>query len=635
MKGLGFKKGLILSVVLLSIVSLGISNIVSYMNLKNYLLDEVTRSTSTFVKDQGRLIDDYLSAKAAGLHQLAKLYNENKDVDDHVERIIQAAAMLGISNLTIGFDDGVAYQSAVEASWPNHKNPDDYDPRQRPWWSEVQNGSGVVFTDVYIDASINQPMISFGEKINHGALLADIELSRLNEIVGAIDIPGALAFILDADTTILASTTDRLENGKPMSSYPHLKALALAAVSQEELVQPYVNSQGINKLMFSHQVDIGNQKWYLLVSLDESVTFASLAEAKQHAILITLLLVVCGVLISLFILNRLYQPILSLKETVLDLSSGDADLTQRLEVKQQDDLGQIAQGFNEFIQALQQMMLEVKGVSGHLGDNSVALNQQMASNRTVLNTHVIETEQVAAAIEEMNSTAGSVAANATETAQATEETQQVSDGSMRVFYEAQDKIKALTDDVDAVASSVEKMSGDTQNINAILRVIGEITEQTNLLALNAAIEAARAGEHGRGFAVVADEVRNLASRTKSSTIEIEQVLAELMSGNTAMQEAMAKTKQRSHDVLSSTEDVQHNLQLMEQGVNKINGLNTQIATAAEEQSSVTHQISENVAKMNQLTQELSDSGTLTAERSTQIATASEQLSAMVERFRLE
>lgn len=635
MKSLGFKRGLIVSVVLLSIVSLSISNILSYINLKSNLLNEVTLSTSAFVREQSTLIENYISEKALGLHNLAKLYDDRKYDDDHADRMIEAAAILNISNMLIGFNDGTAFQSVDDANWVNHQNPKSYDPRKRPWWNTVKNGSGVVFTDVYLDSGTQRPMISFGEKIADGALLGDVDLALLNEIVRAIDIPGSIAFIIDADTTILATTTDRLENGKLLSDYGHLKSLAISAVSKEELVQNYVNSQGIDKLMFSHQVNIGEKKWFLLVGLDKSITFSSLNSARHQAIITTLVIVLIGVLLSIFILNRLYSPILSLKETVLDLSRGNGDLTQRLDVKQEDDLGEISQGFNEFIHSLQQMMLEVKRVSAHLDSNSLALNEQVENNSAILKTHIVETEQVAAAIDEMNATAGSVAGHATETAQSTEETHQISDSSVRAFNEAQNKVKALADDVDNVAVSVAKMSEDTQNINAILAVITEITDQTNLLALNAAIEAARAGEQGRGFAVVADEVRNLASRTKNSTAEIETVLAELTSGNALMVEAMDRTKERSHDVLSSTEGVQHNLQMMDEGVTKINSLNTQIATAAEEQSSVTNQISENVAKMNDLVAQLSESGAMTAERSTHIATASAQLSGMVNKFRLE
>jgi methyl-accepting chemotaxis protein len=178
------------------------------------------------------------------------------------------------------------------------------------------------------------------------------------------------------------------------------------------------------------------------------------------------------------------------------------------------------------------------------------------------------------------------------------------------------------------------MSAETKEINKVLSVIGDIAEQTNLLALNAAIEAARAGEQGRGFAVVADEVRALASRTQSSTEEVEQALSRLLNGNEKVVNAMDGTKTTCDEAYQSTDKVSQSLNELSGFVTSINDLNTQIATAAEEQSSVTQEISRNMASLGEIVSQLNTNGENTVNQAESITVVNEQLVAMLRQFKL-
>ena len=227
MKGLGFKHSLIVSIALWTILSIGAANYISYLNQRDGLINEVTRSTVTFVRDQSSSIEEFIHQKSQGLHNLASKYKVNNYTDGHIQRMIDGAAIANLSNLMIGFNDGIAYKSTPDPKWVNYTNPSTYDPRRRPWWTQVNNGSGVVFTDVYADSSTKKLMISFGETVNDGIILGDIELDLLNDVVKSIDIPGSVSMIIDSDTTILATSTGTVENGKKLTNYSIKPGLTL------------------------------------------------------------------------------------------------------------------------------------------------------------------------------------------------------------------------------------------------------------------------------------------------------------------------------------------------------------------------------------------------------------------------
>ncbi|ELY1969834.1 methyl-accepting chemotaxis protein [Aeromonas salmonicida] len=385
-----------------------------------------------------------------------------------------------------------------------------------------------------------------------------------------------------------------------------------------------------------NQLDIRGSSWTLTgyVDLDYIRAMTQALNGKIVMALLAVAVLVLVLVLAMLALNVAYRPILSLRDLVLELSRGSGDLTRRLAVTSKDDLGQISAGINRFIERLQEMMREVQGASGQLNTGIEGLANQTGAAQSLLADHVRETEQVVTAINEMSRTAVSVSESAASTAQLTGQSQQLADQSRQVVDQAMASVMALVDEVAATARSIEAMQQDVQQIGSVLGVIGSIAEQTNLLALNAAIEAARAGEQGRGFAVVADEVRSLAARTQKSTAEIQTMLASLQRGTQTVVDAMSNTKQSCQGAAENTTKVNESLDLMAGEVVEINDLISHIATAAEQQSAVAEEINRNMSAIAEVIRQLTSNGEETVASSASMQKTYDRLREIVGHFRL-
>jgi methyl-accepting chemotaxis protein len=629
---IGFKKSLLITVPILVGLSVSLTSYLSYVKEKKLFTTFILEKNSAFVQQQAKLIDKQMNEKALGLAKIAKLYYDQKE-DGSIEQFVKLtetiASAMNLNSSAIGFKSGGGYWNQTSETWPDHKFSGDV--RDESYYKLARTSTSTATSEPYFDTL--DYWISIVHPIKNGMISVDMRLDFLNDLVkNSSEIPGAVALILNHDTTVLASSTKTIETRKLATDYNWFKKSALDAVSQKSSIQTY-QLDGIDKLFFTHQIKVADKKWYYTLSLDTEIAYASLRSAKVSAVISSLVAILISVIFVFILLQILYRPILVLKETITALSQGNGDLTQRLKVNSSDDLGQIADGVNRFIESLQLMMLEIKEVTKALNGNVFTLKEQSKKNTMMLNGHVQETEQVVAAIEEMNATANAVAQDINTTAQLTDNANNVGRESIKTVSQAQEIISMLVIDVDNSVESVSEMSIKTDGINSILGVIGAIADQTNLLALNAAIEAARAGEQGRGFAVVADEVRNLASRTKASTDEIEQALASLLKGNQIVVDSMGVTKERCTKAVVGTGEVSLKLDEMTGIVTEINDLSIQVAAAAEEQSNVTQEVSKNMAAINSIVGELDENGKQVVDEIKSVDGINRQLTDIVNRFK--
>ncbi|EMK3315828.1 methyl-accepting chemotaxis protein [Vibrio vulnificus] len=363
-------------------------------------------------------------------------------------------------------------------------------------------------------------------------------------------------------------------------------------------------------------------------------SIASLNEHTLSAIGFTLvgLLIACGV-ISV-IVSRAILPLQHIAASLQDVAAGGGDLTARLSVESQDEVGEVAKAFNQFMDKLHPLMVDIRNSAQTVQSAATGLDQQTSLASNQMQTHCLETDKVVTAVTEMSATAREVANNTHATAQAIDSANaQISEAQVEVNH-AIEGIGKLVDEVNITSDAISQLSQQTDQITKVLQVIGEIAEQTNLLALNAAIEAARAGEQGRGFAVVADEVRSLASRTQNSTLEIGDMLKQLQNGVARAVTTMSASQERGEQTALESVQIKESLAGIQSAVEMIRDMGIQTASAAEQQSAVAEDINQNLVTIQQIVNEINHNLQESETISTQLSTSGQEMHKLVGHFKL-
>ncbi len=388
-----------------------------------------------------------------------------------------------------------------------------------------------------------------------------------------------------------------------------------------------------------------SRNWAIIVTLPYKVVLAGadqlesqLNEMNRAAVtqqLVGAFIVLVLALATMLVIARsITGPIRQMVSLVDDIADGEGDLTKRLATRSVDELGDLAKGINRFIDKLQGLLGDVLKTASEVNRHACDTDRIAGQTDTNLQHHQAEMEQMLTAVQEMSYVSQEVATHANNTADSAKQAQGAADQGKERFQQVIQSMHKVAAEAGKGAEVVEGLAHDSAQITSILTVIQGIADQTNLLALNAAIEAARAGEQGRGFAVVADEVRKLAGNTQQAVQNTQELIEKIRQSSTNAVNAITQSQQLTHQAVSEADLAEEALGSIYKAISTINDMTYQIASAAEEQSSVSETVSGNLSKTNALANDIAQDATETAKASQALRQAADKLQQLLGQFRL-
>ncbi len=596
---------------------------VSYQSAEKESWKNIFSETENTLKARAGGISDWFYDKQQAVEGLKDELEKSQDIDivPHLRQLMKSGGF-GLSYY--GNEQGEMFRQDPSLNMAG------YDPRVRGWYKLAMQDGHAATTDPYVSATMKvlvvtlaDPVIVDGKIV--GVVGSNLSLDKLTKDVLSITVPGnGHAFLLNSKGNIVAH---------------HNKDFVLKSISEidptlstEELMDAAINQRPVearidnrDKILLADEIE--HTDWMLVMVLDKSTLQAPINSMLIKQLLLAFVVLAIMAFIGSFVVAKQLKGLTQVTAALTDIAEGDGDLTQRIPVTSQDEVGILATKFNEFVGTLHTMILNVKEITvsinrgaDHAANSATERSQRVKQQQD-------EITMVATAVTEMASATAEIANNAENTAKSANHSVELGNQGYAQMQRSMESIHELATKLEESVSIIGDLETHTHEISTILSTIRGIAEQTNLLALNAAIEAARAGEQGRGFAVVADEVRVLSQRTHNSTEEIQSKIEGLqkVTGNAV------SAMNASHSLVNSSVDdftqTGGRLQEISDAISQISDMATQIASAAEEQSLVTADINGNTESVR----ELSDGQAIDAEQDVKQAHDLRELASQLER----
>ena len=489
--------------------------------------------------------------------------------------------------------------------------------------------------------------IQFERSLHYGAVLKyeDMALSHFRESVSAFD-KGTIQ--IESEIRDAEASAKTAMKGASVKDYKEFELLGNALKNIEKEHKEYVEhahnvfvalAQGKTHVAgqlaekVEHEEETLNKELESLLTELGQFTEASALSAEEHEqtavsmlSIIAVVSIIFGIVVSWFIASFIVNAI----RRAIVTASGD--LSTAIDVGSTDEVGELLGAMNGMRKKLMDMLSQISGTTSQLSTASEEMSAITTQSSAVIQQQRSETEQVATAMNEMTATVQEVAGNISNTALAASEANEHSVNGSQVVGQAVEQINKLAKQIEHASQTIHELEEHSEAISSVMDVITGIAEQTNLLALNAAIEAARAGEQGRGFAVVADEVRTLAGRTQDSTVEINQMIEKLQTGSRQAVQVMKQSQEQANAAVKHASESGAAFTTIADAVTRINGMSAQIASAAEEQGVVSEEINKNIVQINDMANQTASGAEETSVASRDLARMATELQGIVSEF---
>jgi methyl-accepting chemotaxis protein len=487
--------------------------------------------------------------------------------------------------------------------------------------------------DIDNDESLNKLTLFINYRTRDGKSVAGIGMgiNQVSDLVKNYTVgDNGIAFLADQEGNVQIHPDKGIKTGTN-----------LAVLFDNNVSDNLLNKDKINIIQTSAQGGrflaakfIPSLNWFVVIEIPTSEIFTPINNTSMQLVFMNVIVAILLIAIGLWVALGVARPIVRAANMLGDIATGDADLTQTMKVDTQDEVGKLAKSFNSFVGQLHTLITAIASNSKEV--NNIAQNLAASSNSTQRNTEEQQqsVDMIATAMNEMGATVHEIARNANETANAAKQSATETDSSQRIVNSSIEDINSLFGKMQSASEVIQTLAHDVGGISSVLEVIRGISEQTNLLALNAAIEAARAGEQGRGFAVVADEVRTLAQRTQESTEEINSMIHKLQGGAKDAVTAMDEGIETAKSSVENADKAGESLDNITAAIGIITDLSIQVATATEEQSSVVEELNSHILNIKNMSDSTAVETKNINDQCQTLSNYSNELSDMVSSFKV-
>ncbi|ELV8555052.1 methyl-accepting chemotaxis protein [Vibrio fluvialis] len=627
---LSLKRKMVFSVVIaiaLTAIALVVAGYKTFQQDSWRAIESESRNT---LQAHAKGIGDWFATKQHALKGLREEIERNPNLDlvPHLRQTLESGSF-GLSYY--GNEQGEMFRQDPSL------NKAGYDPRERGWYKEAKAAGKPTTTEPYVSVTMQTLVVTLTEPVRVngqfiGVAASNLALNKLIEDVLAIEVPGkGYAILVNQKGKIVAHPNKDLILKPTQDIASGLNIAALQGAANDHHLLP-MSIDGKDKLLMAQSID--NTDWMLVMVMDKAVLEQPLNQMLMTQTLIGLVILLIMALATSWFVARQLNELSNIAAALGDIAEGDGDLTRRLTVKSDDEVGMLADKFNKFVDRLHVMVKNVREVSVALNEGANHAARAAGQRSERIRTQQDEITMVATAVTEMASATAEIAGNADNTAKNANQSVELGAQGYQQMQQSKHSIDQLAQELTGAVNIIGELEEHANEISTILSTIRAIAEQTNLLALNAAIEAARAGEQGRGFAVVADEVRVLSQRTHASTEEIQTKIAGLQKVTSNAVSVMTESHKLVETSVSDVNQTGESLQAISEAIQLISDMATQIASAAEEQSLVTADINGNTESVREVSDALASDAQDAVQQAKELHNLAQELDQEISRFRL-